>query len=175
MDITHSDAARFWAKVDVRGPDECWLWTAATQRGYGAFRIGKKGNRHQVNANRVAYAIANGGLIPDSHVMHSCDTPLCCNALHLVAGTRSDNMSDAGKKGHLSSSASRARLSTEQIEEIRKAYLAGFPIRHIARANRCAPVTVRKYVVDLRVEPRGSASRHGEMGVPLGIPHADQP
>ena len=28
---------RFWEKVDRRGPDECWPWTAYSDR-YGYFR-----------------------------------------------------------------------------------------------------------------------------------------
>lgn len=28
---------RFWTKVDVRGPDECWPWLAAITDGYGRF------------------------------------------------------------------------------------------------------------------------------------------
>ncbi len=34
--ISESTLARFWAKVDVRGPDECWPWRGATDpKGYG--------------------------------------------------------------------------------------------------------------------------------------------
>lgn len=28
--------ARFWTKVEKRGPNECWEWKAARVQGYGA-------------------------------------------------------------------------------------------------------------------------------------------
>ena len=32
---------RFWAKVDRRGPDECWIWTGSLSAGrYGGFSSG---------------------------------------------------------------------------------------------------------------------------------------
>ena len=36
-------AERFWEKVDVRGPDDCWLWTAAMSGDYGTIGSGSKG------------------------------------------------------------------------------------------------------------------------------------
>jgi hypothetical protein len=38
--LTESDLKRFWSKVDKRGPDDCWEWTASldiSQR--GLFRL----------------------------------------------------------------------------------------------------------------------------------------
>jgi hypothetical protein len=38
--IRGDDEARFWSHVDRRGPEECWPWTAGTDRwGYGQFRV----------------------------------------------------------------------------------------------------------------------------------------
>lgn len=38
--IFGDDEARFWSHVDRRGEDQCWPWTAGTDRwGYGQFRV----------------------------------------------------------------------------------------------------------------------------------------
>lgn len=94
--------ARFWPKVDVRTPDECWEWKACRNtHGYGRVS-GKKigGKKHRLGAHRVAWMLANGA---DStwglHVLHKCDNPPCCNPDHLFLGTQADNMADMTAKG----------------------------------------------------------------------------
>lgn len=72
LDRSLSATERFWSKVDVRGPDECWLWTAGTsQEGYGQCRFGK-----MCAAHRVAYVLLVGP-IPEGlqldHVCHNID------------------------------------------------------------------------------------------------------
>lgn len=86
---------RFWDKVDVKGKDECWLWTASTRNGYGAFKL----DGRVVSAHRIAYALEFGW--PKNYVCHRCDIRICCNPKHLFDGTHSDNMKDAFNKGRL--------------------------------------------------------------------------
>lgn len=67
--------ARFWSKVDVRGPDECWPWLAAVAGdGYGRFSQGGRG-APQARASRFAYACENGPVPEGASVLHSCDNP----------------------------------------------------------------------------------------------------
>lgn len=85
---------RFWSKVNIKGPNECWLWQTATDKnGYGKFW-----NGNHVRSHRVMWEIING-LIPKGFcVLHRCDTPSCCNPIHLFLGTPKDNAHDRAIK-----------------------------------------------------------------------------
>jgi len=89
-----NDVERFWAKVDRRGPDDCWEWQASKMRGYGEVWFG---GRHQ-KAHRVAYELGNSPIPDGMHVCHRCDNPSCCNPAHLFGGTHADNMRDCREK-----------------------------------------------------------------------------
>src|SRR5262245_2521405 len=88
------DIARFWPKVDVRGPDECWPWIAGKGAGYGSFWL----DGRNVTAHRVAFFLANGKW-PDPFGCHSCDNHPCCNPAHIFEGTQWDNDMDRVAKG----------------------------------------------------------------------------
>ena len=91
--------ARFWSKVDVRGPDECWPWKAPASSGYGRFWNGSK----TVLAPRVALELTLGRqLLPRMDACHKpvvCHNRACCNPAHLYEGTRSQNMQDKALDG----------------------------------------------------------------------------
>jgi hypothetical protein len=139
MMAIHDNAtiARFLAKVDRRGPDECWPWTGSLdEHGYGKLRVGNPGRpRH---AQRVAWEIVNGdtgGLF----VCHSCDNPICVNPDHLWLGTALDNMRDCIQKGRnspppvrLGEANNKAKLTAEQVREVRILTIKGWPITKIA-------------------------------------------
>lgn len=90
-----SVSERFWAKVSLGLPDDCWEWCASTnRRGYGRFMLAGKSR----GAHRVAYFLSHGDL-SKKFVLHRCDNPPCCNPAHLFLGTAQDNMDDMMKKG----------------------------------------------------------------------------
>jgi hypothetical protein len=90
-------AERFWRKVAVGAPDECWPWTerATHTFGYGSFSVGYR----KVGAHVYAYELTNGPVPDGLQVMHCCDNPPCCNAAHLSAGTSADNLRDMRDRG----------------------------------------------------------------------------
>lgn len=118
---------RFWAKVDKRGPDECWDWRASrASDGYGHFWTGERNER----AHRFSYEL-NVGPVPELlEVRHTCHRPPCVNPSHLIPGTHLDNMHDreaAGRTGVQlkGEKDSLAKLKDVDVAVIRKRYAAG--------------------------------------------------
>lgn len=105
---------RFWAKVDKRDADQCWLWTAGADRhGYGRFH---RVDGVTVLAHRYAYELVHGLISSELLLLHSCDTPACVNVLHLRPGTYADNSADMVKRGRsMAGDRSAARRHPERL------------------------------------------------------------
>jgi hypothetical protein len=87
---------RFWDKVRMGLPDECWEWRASTNSyGYGKFGIVGR----VLGAHRIAWELSHGPVPEGQCVLHRCDNPPCCNPAHLFLGTQADNMRDCKAKG----------------------------------------------------------------------------
>lgn len=82
-----TDLERFWAKVDKRGPDECWNWTGSRAGNYGTFRFdGTSRGPYRFSYSRFV------GPIPDGLVIdHLCRNGMCVNPAHLEPVTASEN------------------------------------------------------------------------------------
>lgn len=77
-----NEEERFWAKVDRRGPDDCWPWIGAAQDdvgGRGRFKV----NGRRVYAYRLAYEYLVGPLPAGTDLHHGCETPACVNPAHV--------------------------------------------------------------------------------------------
>ena len=92
--VTDSLRARFTARIDRQGAEDCWQWLGATRNGYGAI----KHERRVLSAHVVAWVLQNGPVPDQAIICHTCDNPLCCNFYHLYAGTPSTNVRDADQR-----------------------------------------------------------------------------
>lgn len=92
--VTHwpSVDERFDAKVERRGPNECWPWLAGkNEKGYGQFR--PHGGGRMVRAHQYAYVRAYGSIPEGLEVDHICEQRDCQNPRHLRAVTHQQNIS----------------------------------------------------------------------------------
>lgn len=120
-------ADRFWDKVDRRGPEDCWPWTAATnEHGYGVMRPEGQRSGPTVKAHRVSLMLA-GVDIDGLVIRHSCDNPPCVNPSHLSVGTKADNSADMVERGRSArgSRSGASKLTESQVVEIRVRCAAG--------------------------------------------------
>ena len=82
---------RFWDKVNKT--DNCWLWTACCNRGYGQFFFEGK----HVPAHRFSYEM-HYGPAGDKDVEHECRNRACVRPDHLRLATRKENMENLAAK-----------------------------------------------------------------------------
>jgi hypothetical protein len=110
---------RFWGRVDRRGTDDCWNWTANCHpvTGYGRTRC----SRDFIYSHRMAYELTHGEIPVGMCVLHSCDNPKCCNPAHLRVGTQQDNVDDRVARNNKKKSGSKSYYETRNLE-IYKSY-----------------------------------------------------
>jgi HNH endonuclease len=143
-------AERLAAKTDRSG--ECWIWTGKASlcdNGYGQIRVGPRFRK----VHRVAWELAYGP-IPDPYlfVCHRCDVRLCVRPEHLFLGTHQINQRDKVEKGrHVRGmTAPRAKLTDDQVREIRRLSAAGRSRASLGREYGIGNASVSKIVLRQR-------------------------
>lgn len=116
---------RFWRRVVIRGPDDCWLW-----RGYGVYGL-MTVNYEPTLVHRFSMQLHVGRRLKKTEwVLHKCDNPKCVNPKHLFIGTPRDNMQDMMKKGRQRNP--RLRLNDSKVKRIRSRYKRGHSVNELA-------------------------------------------
>ena len=146
----------FWSKVQIKGANDCWLWTAGKFRGgYGGFSV----NRRTKKAHRIALMLS-GVDVPDSSlVCHRCDNPSCVNPSHLFVGSPKDNTADMIAKGRKPSlkgtkvnpdktmkgeKHGRSKLTTNDVLSIRQMLATGMSQSQIAEMMNVSQTCISK-------------------------------
>lgn len=134
--IDNKTLKRFWKKTKENKSNGCIEWHGAIHkfRKYGVFTLDEK----TVYAHRASWIIHNGEIPDGLCVLHKCDNRRCVNPDHLFLGTYADNNKDRAIKGR-----SYRKLSTQQVNEIRRLYEVGeYNQLELARIYKCARCSI---------------------------------
>ncbi|MHB1000512.1 MAG: hypothetical protein ACYC27_14830 [Armatimonadota bacterium] len=70
---------RFWSKVKISEPDECWEWQASIRKNSPQYCI----NGNRINARRYIYTNLHREIERGQRVISTCGNTICCNPAHL--------------------------------------------------------------------------------------------
>ena len=120
---------RFWSQTAVEGTCLVWMGSLNNQ-GRPQFGVKQSDGRWKITlAYRWLYEQVLGAIPNGFETLHSCDNGRCVALQHLTVGTHSQNMIDMMHKGRRRYPTGRespsARLSSEQLEEIRRKHCGG--------------------------------------------------
>ena len=136
---------RFWAKVQKT--DGCWLWIGATtSNGYGCLRAKSR----FLYAHRVSWEFHYGPVPEGMDVCHHCDNPPCIRPDHLFAGTDSENIKDAYRKGRKIPPPGHPKVTLRQIATIRLLYAEGVRQAMIGQQFSITSVQVSRIITGHR-------------------------
>lgn len=126
--MTDTLRERYYSRVEIRGPDECWPYTGPTNPDRYPMIRDSQPPYMPIAINRLAWIFGKGA-IPPSHKVKKCPTlPTCGNPAHLevqgpgtmrVKGKRQPPPQLRGEQNPL------AKLNDAAVRQIRTANLSG--------------------------------------------------
>lgn len=119
----------------------CWDWKGPINRGGYTVMTCNKQNGAETG-HRASWMLYKGDIPKFKHICHSCDNRRCTNPEHLWIGTHQENNADKISKGRgaknsppimKGSENPSAKLTTDQVMEIKKLILSGVSCSSIGR------------------------------------------
>jgi hypothetical protein len=112
---------------DFIDEETCWIFIGATSKdGYCSFKCG----REYFKSHRFSYEYYVGPIPEGLLIMHSCDTPNCCNPFHLSPGTNAQNSADRKNKNRgnrpIGTKNVKCVLTESDVIEIRKIHIGPY-------------------------------------------------
>lgn len=157
---------RIMARVQVGGPDDCWLWTGGTFNPRGAkyphiiyplcvgYRSMAPGTKCKKTSPYRLIWLHHHGEIPEGMTVdHTCWNPLCCNPAHLQLLTARENSARKSPAWHRNIRAGLARRQAQRRASAtpsteRASPAKGPPVPHYGEASPMGTVGV-----DLHLTP----------------------
>lgn len=145
LDLTDEELEKLYTrllhKAIINEGSDCWNYDGyLLPIGYARISIGRGKMGY---AHRIAY-IATKGKIPHGQIIrHSCHNRACFNPDHLDVGTHQDNWDDKFKANRFGAA---AKVSAEEVSEMRQLYAQGYSTREIANEFGLARNTVWQIV-----------------------------
>jgi hypothetical protein len=130
---------KFWSRVRLSTPDDCWEWTGFVSAGYGVVQF----DGRLQGAHRVAWVLEHMKPIPAGmQIGHSCHNKRCCNPNHLLCVDRS-NLSGRTQKGEHHWN---VKLTKQAVVHIRQQYAKGIQVAALAKEHGISKQLVGKVI-----------------------------
>jgi hypothetical protein len=88
MRYSRTALRRFWSRIDMVSPSQCWNWRGGTRTGYGRSAV----DGRLTESHRLAYELLVGPIPDGLQIDHLCRNRACCNPLHLEPVTQRENV-----------------------------------------------------------------------------------
>lgn len=137
--------ALFWAKVDVRGTEECWEWQGSRMpSGHGRLQA-RAIKATPLRAHVFSYFLEHGRW-PTPACLHHCDNAPCVNPRHLYEGNQTQNMRDRKERNPRFGARNPNAKHGALVEEIRTMYANGSSQADICRSLHLNSAVVSRIV-----------------------------